>query len=44
VDGAVAAPETAPEPELIRKPKPEDEEAAEGDAKAEGKKAEGKKS
>ena len=44
VDGAVAAPEAAPEPELIRKPKPEDEEGAEGDAKPEGKKAEGKKS
>jgi large subunit ribosomal protein L25 len=39
-----AAPEAAAEPELIRKVKPEDEEGAEGEAKPEGKKAEGKKS
>ena len=46
VEGAVA-PEAAPEPELIRKVKPEDEEGAEGAEgakKPEGKKAEGKKS
>ena len=37
-EGALAAPEAAPEPELIRKPKPEDEEGAEEDKK-EGKKS-----
>jgi large subunit ribosomal protein L25 len=44
VEGAVAAPEAALEPELIRKPKPEDEEGAEEEKKGEGKKGEGKKS
>jgi len=43
-DGVAAAPDAALEPELIRKPKPEDEEGAEEEKKGEGKKAEGKKS
>jgi large subunit ribosomal protein L25 len=42
-DGAAAAPEAAAEPELIRKPKPEDEEAAaEGGAEKGGDKGKGK--
>ena len=39
VDGAIAAPEAALEPELIRKPKPEDEEAVVEEKKGEGKKS-----
>lgn len=41
-DGTLAAPEAAPEPELIRKPKPEDEEAAEGAAPEKAEKKAGK--
>lgn len=42
-DGTLAAPEAAAEPELIRKPKPEDEEAAvEGGAPEKGEKKTGK--